>query len=593
MNLDDPVAIVSGVGLRIGDKPIYRNLSLTIPGRGCTVLLGPSGTGKSTLLRLLNGQLLRHPLVAFQGELRVVGLTEGFGCEASRPPIMVEQKADLLVSTVWASLVKDWPRRAVLTQAEQKLELSRILGDWGQSDLVPLWDETLVGLSKAVQVRIAIARVALIGAPLLMLDEPTANLRGESADGILDLIQRLKGQVAILVVTHHLGHARQLADHVLLIASGTLQEQAAADAFFVSPQSESGRAFLRSGSCPEQPMELEPSVGAAGDETEAELDVADANEAATRRSDDILSTVLTLGEADKGFAPDVLGATDLAAAALQAVRDPAEFEAPPWGSPVTTDAYPGAQDNDNEASGIALALSHFVETLTEDGDAGKLAPAQPSASVQGIQLATPTPNEGRLKVHPDTLGSSMGMLLRDSAPPAPRARELGPRGRGPRGFTWMLEDKLAGTPWPGIFVDVDEDLSALRDAGITHLFSLTETPFPPEVAAAWGLTCSSYSMPDMAAPDLTRADAICEWLDALIQAGHAVAVHCKAGLGRTGTILAMYWMWTQSGDVSHKTAIQWVRSRSAGMIQSDSQVHFLSQYACARLGDATSMATPS
>ena len=136
-------------------------------------------------------------------------------------------------------------------------------------------------------------------------------------------------------------------------------------------------------------------------------------------------------------------------------------------------------------------------------------------------------------------------------------------------------------------------VAACRDAGITHLFSLTETPFPPEVAAAWGLTCSSYSMPDMAAPDLTRADAICEWLDALIQAGHAVAVHCKAGLGRTGTILAMYWMWTQSCDVSHQTAIQWVRSRSAGMIQSDSQVHFLSQYACARLGDATSMATPS
>ncbi|MPN33638.1 hypothetical protein SDC9_181128 [bioreactor metagenome] len=152
------------------------------------------------------------------------------------------------------------------------------------------------------------------------------------------------------------------------------------------------------------------------------------------------------------------------------------------------------------------------------------------------------------------------------------------RSRGPRGFTWIQDDQLAGTPYPGILSDVNDDLGALRDAGITHLISLTEQPFPAALAAPFGIGCSALPMPDMGVPNEEEGVELCRQMDALRTQGHVIAVHCRAGLGRTGTVLAMYRLWQLRGAEPASRAIAWIRSRNSGMIQSLLQEQFLEQF---------------
>jgi len=150
---------------------------------------------------------------------------------------------------------------------------------------------------------------------------------------------------------------------------------------------------------------------------------------------------------------------------------------------------------------------------------------------------------------------------------------------GPRGFAWLLPGQLAGTPWPGLIRETDDDLDALRHVGVTRLVSLTEQAFPEALAARFGIQCASLPIPDMQAPTLTRAAALCKDIDRWLAAGEVVALHCKAGLGRTGTLLAAYWLWQGNGQRTALESIDRVRRLDAAMIQAPSQTAFLSGFA--------------
>lgn len=149
---------------------------------------------------------------------------------------------------------------------------------------------------------------------------------------------------------------------------------------------------------------------------------------------------------------------------------------------------------------------------------------------------------------------------------------------GPRGFVWLIPGRVAGTPLPGILRDVRDDLAALRDVGITHLVSLTEQPFDATLAAEFGIRCTHFSIPDMAAPSPAAAAALCDSLTTQLREGGAVAFHCRAGLGRTGTLLATYLIWAGAGRCSAESAIALVRRLDSKMIQSHAQEEFLRSY---------------
>lgn len=148
---------------------------------------------------------------------------------------------------------------------------------------------------------------------------------------------------------------------------------------------------------------------------------------------------------------------------------------------------------------------------------------------------------------------------------------------GPRGFRWLVPAQLGGTPYPGIVSKVRFDLEALARVGVTHLVTLTEEPavFAGD-ARELGLENIFFPIDDMEAPGLADADAICREVEELIAGGAVVAFHCKAGIGRTGTMLAAQLI--HRGASAHE-ALTKVRRVHPRWVQSKSQEEFLCNFA--------------
>jgi atypical dual specificity phosphatase len=153
--------------------------------------------------------------------------------------------------------------------------------------------------------------------------------------------------------------------------------------------------------------------------------------------------------------------------------------------------------------------------------------------------------------------------------PAARA-EAPAEAVGPRGFRWVIRGRLAGTPQPGLLRDMALDLEALRRAGVTALVSLLERPIDvPE------LRCVGFPIPDMQAPPLELAASLCAQVSVLLAQGETVAFHCKAGLGRTGTMLAAQLIW---GGLTSAAALTAVREVDTRWVQSVEQEQFLDAF---------------
>jgi len=457
-----PVLCLVGFGLAFESRVILRELSFEVPARGCTVLLGPSGTGKSTLLRTLAGLTAGHPLMRLSGVVSYLGRP----CAGANRPALVEQKSQLLVSTVLENLVCEMPDRSRLTRVMQIAKLSTRLERLGQEALLDRLTRPVIDLPVWQQRIVAILRKAMAAPALLMVDEPTANLLPQDAEPVVALLRRLSREMPLLVVMHHLAQTRRMADQVLLIASGVTQESAPTERFFTAPRSEAAQQFLRTGSCPE--MGLNPHDEEAPDEP---------------RVDELTAVI------------------------------------------------------------VANAL--------------EVAQARPVP--EAVAAEEPAPVEPPV--------------------PPPASSSYRSAAWGPRGFVWLLEGQMAGTPWPGIVRETEHDLQALREVGITRLFSLTEKPFDPALSEPHGIRCAASPMPDMHAPSLAQAVQICQELDRFLAAGERVAVHCKAGLGRTGTVLGAYWIWRQRGQVSGDVALTHIRRLESGMVQSLVQEQFLTLFA--------------
>jgi len=149
------------------------------------------------------------------------------------------------------------------------------------------------------------------------------------------------------------------------------------------------------------------------------------------------------------------------------------------------------------------------------------------------------------------------------------------QGQGPRGFHWLMVGSLAGTPEPGVMQELDYDLSLLRTAGITLLVTLTETPLDDDALAAQGLKSLFFPIVDMHAPSLRAAYELCGLIDLQLARGERIAFHCKAGLGRTGTLLCSYLIW--KGE-NAEAALKQARRVEPAWVQSKEQEQFLKAF---------------
>lgn len=148
--------------------------------------------------------------------------------------------------------------------------------------------------------------------------------------------------------------------------------------------------------------------------------------------------------------------------------------------------------------------------------------------------------------------------------------------RPPRGLHWVKRGALAGLPRPGLLVDAEEDVAGLFSLGIGALVSLEETrTVPDELLSRYHIESIWFPITDMAAPTIAAADALCDAIGTRIGKSVPVAVHCRAGLGRTGTVLAAYLIAEGQSALDALEAVRCVQPR---FVQSDEQIKFLSDF---------------
>jgi atypical dual specificity phosphatase len=250
------VLALDGFGVAFGEKVVLRDVHLSLPPLGCTVLMGPSGTGKSTLLRTLAGYNTANPSLRTWGHARYAGRA----CEGAHRPALVMQNSRLLVANVFDNLVGGLPDRAALTRQMQLERVADALAGTGQAHLLDRLSQKVVEQGPADQRAIAILRQAMASPALLMVDEPTAGLDASPADRLLELLERLAAGRAVLVVLHHLQQAKRIAGQAVLLANGIVEEAQPSPRFFEAPRRERTRLFLATGSCPEDTHEAGATV---------------------------------------------------------------------------------------------------------------------------------------------------------------------------------------------------------------------------------------------------------------------------------------------------------------------------------------------
>jgi len=144
------------------------------------------------------------------------------------------------------------------------------------------------------------------------------------------------------------------------------------------------------------------------------------------------------------------------------------------------------------------------------------------------------------------------------------------------GFSWVEQDTLAAMARPGRERDLEEDLAWLQSEGITVLVTLTEEPIPEEVLEKYGMEGLHLPVEDFTPPTLAQIDRFLEEVDRAKSEGVALGVHCTAGKGRTGTMLAAYLV---SGGLSAEDAITKIRKLRPGSVETDAQEERVAEFA--------------
>ena len=232
--------VCEGVGKKFGDHQVLRSVHLDAAFDHTIALIGPSGGGKSTLLRILAG--LEHPdggTVLLNG--RQLVFEEKSLSEHRRKVGVVFQAFNLFphltaLQNILLPLEKVHGFSDAMERARRMLERIRLDA---HAEKKPSQ------LSGGQRQRVAIARALAIEPEFLLMDEPTSALDPEMTGEVLDVIAGLRetGQPVILV-THEMGFARETADLVAFVADGTIQECTEAHEFFSEPKTEAARRFL-------------------------------------------------------------------------------------------------------------------------------------------------------------------------------------------------------------------------------------------------------------------------------------------------------------------------------------------------------------
>lgn len=220
-----------------------RNVNLTIDDGDVFGIIGASGAGKSTLVRCLN--LLERPTegaILYDGR-DITGLSGRALLELRSQVGMIFQNFSLFQQrTVLRNVTFPLELRGEKGEAARKraMELLELVG---LADLAERYPSQLSG---GQQQRVAIARALALHPDILCFDEPTSALDPETIQEVLDVMVRLAHEknITMVVVTHEMGFARNVADRIVFMADGQIVEEGTPEHFFTNPKNERVRQFL-------------------------------------------------------------------------------------------------------------------------------------------------------------------------------------------------------------------------------------------------------------------------------------------------------------------------------------------------------------
>ena len=233
---------LEGIKKSYGQSEVLKGIDLSVNESEVVVLLGPSGTGKSTLLRCIN--LLTVPT---EGHVWVSGQ------ELTAPKVNINHAREHLgtvfqefnlfahlraIDNVAVGLTKVLGVKKAEAQEKARIELERV----GLGDKLDLYPGQLSGGQKQ---RVAIARALAMDPEVMLFDEPTSALDPELIGEVLEVMQKLAQEgMTMVCVTHEMHFARRVANRIVFLEGGVIVEEGTPDEFFEHPKTERARQFL-------------------------------------------------------------------------------------------------------------------------------------------------------------------------------------------------------------------------------------------------------------------------------------------------------------------------------------------------------------
>ena len=234
--------IVKDLKKDFGDLQVLKNINCHIEKGECVVVIGPSGSGKSTFLRCLNR--LEEPTagkIFFDGN-NIMDKDSDIN-KVRQKLSMVFQHFNLFNHlTVLDNLMLAPVKQKLMSEADAKKKAMGLLERVGLAEKADNYPAQLSGGQKQ---RVAIVRSLMMEPKAILFDEPTSALDPEMVGEVLDVMKVLaKEGMTMVVVTHEMGFAREVADRVLFMSDGYITEEGTPEQIFDNPQQERTKAFL-------------------------------------------------------------------------------------------------------------------------------------------------------------------------------------------------------------------------------------------------------------------------------------------------------------------------------------------------------------